>query len=348
MNKRMELVQGYTISPVINGCWQLSEGHSLKSPLDYEDVMKALTLLAEKGFTTFDCADIYTGVEEFLGKFLAQLKNHSTLSPQDIQIHTKYVPDMNLLAEINYDYTEKIIDRSLQRLGRDTLDLVQFHWWDYGVPGYVETAQDLARLQKKGKIRNIGVTNFDTDHFREIVEAGVPIASFQTQYSFFDRRPEKGLAAYCHSQNIPLLCYGTLCGGLLSEKWRGKSSADPETRSQIKYLQVIEDSLGWQGYQQLLDLLADIAGQQGVEIPHIAAKYILDKPEVGGVIIGVRNSSHVQSNEKLFGFDLTPHQTQQIDDFLAPFPILPGEPFELERTEGSKYRNIMKMNLNEK
>ena len=74
MVERYKLAEDYTIARVINGCWQLSEGHSLTKELDMQDVKKAFHMLAERGFTTFDCADIYTGTEEFLGEFLTELK----------------------------------------------------------------------------------------------------------------------------------------------------------------------------------------------------------------------------------------------------------------------------------
>ncbi|MDR2505308.1 MAG: aldo/keto reductase [Oscillospiraceae bacterium] len=346
MVERFELTPGYSISRVINGCWQLSAGHSLKNDLDKKDVMRALHTLAESGFTTFDCADIYTGVEEFLGEFGRELKSGG-VSPSDIQIHTKYVPDINLLSEVDYAYTEKIIDRSLTRLGRDVLDLVQFHWWDYDVQGCLETAGYLSKLRDKGKIRNIGVTNFDTAHFAELIEAGIPVVSFQSQYSVFDRRPEKKLLDYCKSRNVPLLCYGTISGGFLAEKWIGKASADLETRSQVKYLQVIEDTLGWDGYQELLMLLDKTARKHDVQIAHVAAKYILSQHGVGAAIIGVRNSKHAESNARIFSFNLDEAEIKQIKDFLDNYEIVDGEPFEQERTVGSKYRSIMKMNLNE-
>ena len=347
MVERFELAKDYTISRVINGCWQLSEGHSLKSNLDMKDVMKAFHMLAERGFTTFDCADIYTGTEEFLGEFLTELKSGSTLSPHDIQIHTKYVPDLSLLSEVDYNYTEKIIDRSLQRQKRDVLDLVQFHWWDYDVPGYLETAGDLLKLKEKGKIRNIALTNFDTKRLKEIVDAGIPIVSCQNQYSVFDRRPEKELLQYCKSKGITLLCYGTLSGGLLAEKWIGNEKIDPDNRSQVKYMQVIEETLGWDGYQKLLSLLEKMAKKHSVNIAHIATKYILSQEGVGASIIGVRNSRHVESNSHIFTFELEQSDIDEIKQFLSSYTILEGEPFELERTVGSKFRNIMKMNLNE-
>lgn len=347
MAERFQLAEDYTISRIINGCWQLSEGHSLKSKIDMKDVMKAFHMLAERGFTTFDCADIYTGTEEFLGEFLTELKDSSTLSPHDIQIHTKYVPDIDMLSEVDFNYTEKIIDRSLKRQKRDVLDLVQFHWWDYNVPGYLETAADLLKLKERGKIRNIALTNFDTKRVKEIVDAGIPIVSCQNQYSVFDRRVEKGLLDYCKEQNIALFCYGTLSGGLLAEKWIGEVEVDPDNRSHVKYLQVIEETLGWEGYQQLLNLLQKIAENHSVKIAHVATKYILSQEGVGASIIGVRNSRHVESNRQIFSFQLEQSEIDEITQFLSGYPILEGEPFELERTEDSKFRKIMKMNLNE-
>lgn len=345
--ERYTLAKDYTISRVINGCWQLSEGHNLKGNNDIEDVLKAFHMQVERGFTTFDCADIYTGTEELLGRFLRELKDSSSISPHDIQIHTKYVPDINLLDQVDFNYTEKIIDRSLQRQGRDVLDLVQFHWWDYDVPGYLETAADLLRLKEKGKIRNIGLTNFDTARIKEIVDAGIPIVSCQNQYSVFDRRVEKGFLDYCQEQGIAMFCYGTLSGGLLAEKWIGQSSIDPDNRSHVKYLQVIEETLGADGYQDLLLLLQRIGHKYGASIAHVATKYILNKTGVGASIIGIRNSKHVAANAAIFDFELEASDLTAIEAFLTPYPILEGEPFELERTDGSKFRNIMKMNLNE-
>lgn len=348
MNERIELTKDYTISRVLNGCWQLSEGHSLQAGLDFKDVMHAFHMLAEQGFTTFDCADIYTGVEEFIGTFITELKAGHGVSADDIQIHTKYVPDINYLSQVDYASTERIIDRSLKRLNRDTLDLVQFHWWDYDVPGCVETAGSLLRLKEKGKIRNIGVTNFDTAHLKELVDAGIPVVSMQAQYSLFDRRPERRLLDYCRTNDIKLLCYGTLSGGFLAERWIGEAAAEPETRSQIKYLQIIEDTLGWDGYQDLLRLLAGIAEKYKVSISNVASKYILCQDGVAGAIIGIRNSRHVQSNARIFGFDLADDEIGRIRNFLQEYPAPDGEPFELERTVGSKYRSIMHMNINEK
>lgn len=347
MEQRIELTEGYSISRVLNGCWQLSEGHSLDGALDFADIKRAFYMLTEQGFTTFDCADIYTGSEEFIGEFVKELRGSSSFSEKDIQIHTKYVPDINYLKQVDFAFTESIIDRSLKRLNREYLDLVQFHWWDYDIPGYIETAGDLLRLKEKGKIRNIGVTNFDTRRLAELVDAGIPIVSMQAQYSVFDRRIERKMQDYCRTHDIKLLCYGTLAGGLMAERWMGRQMTEPETRSQVKYLQVLEDSLGWEGYQKLLEILKELADHYDVSISNVATRYILSQSGVAGAIVGVRNSRHVESNARIFSFELTDNELTRIREFLSRFPTVEGEPFEQERTPGSKYRNIMHMNINE-
>ncbi|MCD8242058.1 MAG: aldo/keto reductase, partial [Lachnospiraceae bacterium] len=227
---KITLDNGYTFSRVINGCWQLSAEHCLKGQLNIDDALKAFHMLKERGLTTFDCADIYTGVEEIIGRFVDELKSMGGYSHDDIQVHTKYVPDLNILDKVNFEYTEKVVDRSLMRMHRDCLDLVQFHWWDYEVPGMMETAFDLVKLKEKGKIRNIAMCNFDTEHLKMMVDAGIPVMSNQTQYSVFDRRPEKALLPYSRENDIYSFCYGTLAGGFLAERWIvvDRSEFEPE------------------------------------------------------------------------------------------------------------------------
>ncbi|MCD8122148.1 MAG: aldo/keto reductase [Clostridiales bacterium] len=347
-SSKITLDNGYTFSRVINGCWQLSAEHCLKGQLNYDDALKAFHQLKERGLTTFDCADIYTGVEEILGRFVNELKSMGGYSHDDIQIHTKYVPDLNILDQVDFAYTEKVVDRSLLRMHRDCLDLVQFHWWDYEVPGMMETAFDLVKLQEKGKIRNIAMCNFDTEHLKQMIDAGIPVVSNQTQYSVFDRRPEKALLPYSREHDVYSFCYGTLAGGFLAERWIGadRSQFEPETRSHVKYLQIIEDSLGWDGYQKILLLLKEIADKYQVSISNVAVRYILNQPGVGAVMVGCRNSRHVEDNARILSFNLTEEEMERIRSFIGQYPMPEGEPFTLERTPGSRYRNIMKMNLN--
>ncbi len=88
-------------------------------------------------------------------------------------------------------------------------------------PRWLEALVWLDDLRRAGKVRHLGGTNFDTPHLREILAAGLPVVSMQVQYSLLDRRPENGFAALCQAHGVALLCYGTVAGGFLSDRWLG-------------------------------------------------------------------------------------------------------------------------------
>src|SRR4051812_30494558 len=124
--QRIALAPDYEISRVIRGGWQLSGSHSGKIS---GDPIGDMIAFADAGITTFDCADIYTGVEEMIGAFrqrYGDLRGAEALAR--IKVHTKFVPDLEVLPRIDKTYVMQVIDRSLQRLKLERLDLVQFHW----------------------------------------------------------------------------------------------------------------------------------------------------------------------------------------------------------------------------
>ncbi|MBX2874122.1 MAG: aldo/keto reductase [Saprospiraceae bacterium] len=346
--ERIELAAGYSISRVLKGGWHLAGGHGAVDTMQAIEDMKAFV---EAGITTFDCADIYTGVEELIGQFLKRYKaafRSGDLAP--VQIHTKYVPDFDKLDNLWKVDTEAIIDRSLQRLGVAQLDLVQFHWWDFNTPGYVEAALHLSDLQQAGKIRNIGVTNFDGAHVKELVEAGVKIVSNQVQYSILDRRPEVDLAAFQQKHKISFLNYGSIAGGFLTDRYLHAPAPSPpyENRSLTKYRLVIEENGNWDYFQAMLVLLRSIADKYEVGVAEVAARWGLQSPMVAGVIIGARNQRHLQKLKKLSGFSLDEADLKAIRQLISQAKGPSGPVFDLERDKAGKHGRIMKYNLNEK
>ena len=343
MIERFELGGGYSISRIVKGGWQLSKGHS-------EDVSKDpagdMFDFVRQGIDTFDCADIYTGVEEMIGEFLAQ----SPAGPP-VCVHTKYVPDLERLPGLTQRDVERVIDRSLRRLGRERLDMVQFHWWDTQVPGYVETAGWLRELQQSGKIDRLSLTNFNTKNTREILEAGIRLTTTQVQYSLLDTRPEKGLSELCAANDMHLLCYGTLAGGFLTDRWLG--AADPlndtvalENRSLTKYRLIIEEAGGWDVFQSLLETLARVSSRHGVSIAALASHWVLEQPRVAAVIIGARNTRHLDRYAEWFRFQLDDRDYREIEDVRSEMAVPPGDVFDLERDRTGRHGRIMKYNLN--
>lgn len=343
----MELQSGYSISRVIKGGWHLAGGHGAISE---EKALDDMYHFVKAGITTFDCADIYTGVETLIGKFRKKYADEfrsGELPP--IQIHTKYVPDYNALATLTKQETTKIIDRSLNRLGVEQLDLVQFAWWDYQFPKYLETAVHLSDLQKSGKIRFLGVTNFDTQRIQEMIDAGVDIASNQVQYSVLDQRVEQNMTTVTKKNNIPFLCYGSVAGGFLSDRYLNTPDPIPpyENRSLTKYRLIIDEFGGYELFQRVLQTLREIANRYKVDIAEVACKYILQKPMVAGVIVGARNRDHLNSLQKLDGFSLDIDDLNQIETIVALSKGPKGPFYELERDKTGKHGSIMKYNLNE-
>jgi aryl-alcohol dehydrogenase-like predicted oxidoreductase len=344
--ERFNLRPGYEISRVIHGGWQLAGGHGA---VDRAAAVSDLAAFCEAGIVTFDCADIYTGVEELIGEFRRQYGDrHGRVALAAVRVHTKLVPDLELLPRIKKSDVQAIVDRSLLRLKMERLDLVQFHWWDYEIPRMIETALWLDELRRAGKVELIGGTNFDTPNTQALLSAGIPLASMQVQYSMLDARPEHGLIDLCRSAGIHLLCYGSVAGGFLADRWLDAAEPRPpfENRSLTKYKLIIDDFGGWRLFQELLWVLHRIAGRHGTDIATVASRALLDRPQVAAVIVGARNRSHLAANLAITAVELTDEDHSEIAAVLARRRGPKGDTFELERDRGGHHGSIMKYNLN--
>jgi aryl-alcohol dehydrogenase-like predicted oxidoreductase len=337
---RVQLSPDYSISRVIKGGWHLAGGHGEINP---DEAIADMARFVEAGITTFDCADIYAGVEELIGAFR---RAYPSLARQ-IQIHTKYVPDLSALRSLTPEDVARGIDRSLRRLGVERLDVVQFHWWDYAAPHYVETALALDRLRAAGKIGHVSLTNFDAPRLTEILAAGVCVLSHQVQYSLIDDRPAGAMARLCAENSVSLLSYGALAGGFFSGRWLGASEPTGLTnRSLIKYKLIIDDFGGWDLFQELLRTLDLIARKHGATIAQIAARLVLDKPAVAAVIIGATSTAHLEEHVGIFALDLSLKDRAGIDQVLSQRRGPEGDVYDLERDRHGRHGAIMKYELN--
>ncbi len=333
----------YLVPRVILGGWQLAAGHSA-GPTDQTSIFEFWDRCLDRGLNTFDCADIYTGVEALIGAYGRRRRAAGQSRPQ---VHTKFVPDLGMLATIDRRYVERIVDRSLARLGVDQLDLVQFHWWDYQVPGYAATLGFLDDLRRDGKIRLIGLTNFDTPRLRELAATGIPMASIQVQYSVLDQRPARALAAAAQGARLPLLCYGTVAGGFLSDRWLGTNAPnEAENRSLVKYRLIIDEIGGWPAFQRVLETLREIADKQGASIAAVAIAFVLGQPGIGASIVGARHGGHLDELERAVTIRLDPKDGAAISAAIGRDPGPPGDVYAAERTTGGQHAAIMKYDLN--
>jgi len=305
------------ICRIVNGMWQVSGAHGRIQPAA---AVQNMFDYVDAGFTTWDLADHYGPAEDFIGEFRRQLlATRGAAALANVQAFTKWVPRPGPMTR---SIVEHNIALSLRRMDVDTLDLLQFHWWDYEDENYLTALSHLAQMRDAGQIRHLALTNFDTAHLQIITEHGIRVVSNQVQYSLIDLRPEVRMVPFCQEHNISLLTYGTLCGGLLSEAYVGQPEprgAALNTASLRKYKQMIDAWGGWELFQELLGVLKHIADTYGVSIANVAVRAILDRPTVAGVIVGVRLgvTDHHTDNTRVFEFTLTPEDHQRIQAVLA-------------------------------
>jgi aryl-alcohol dehydrogenase-like predicted oxidoreductase len=297
---KIALADDLHICRILNGMWQISGGHG---QINRESALLEMLKFHRAGFTTWDLADIYGPAESYIGEFRKRLPSQDLLQSQAL---TKFVPNPGPMTKSIVEYH---IDQSLQKMSTDSLDLVQFHWWDYSNLSYLDALEQLSKLQDKGKIKHLGLTNFDTKRVQIMVEKGFKLVSNQVQYSILDQRPEKSMVSLCQKHGILLLTYGTLLGGFLTEKYLNSPKphrADLTNYSLQKYYHMIETWGGWELFQELLCVLSEIAKKHDSSIANVSTKFVLDKPAVAGVIIGARLgiSEHIEDNAKVFDLQL--------------------------------------------
>jgi aryl-alcohol dehydrogenase-like predicted oxidoreductase len=331
----LQVTPDLRICRLLTGMWQVSGAHGR---IDPSAAVAAMVAYHDAGYTTWDLADHYGPAEDLIGALRRRLAaSRGAQALGDVQAFTKWVPSP---GRITRRTVEEAIARSCRRMGVDALDLLQFHWWEYEHPGFLDALDALAQLQREGTIRHLALTNFDTEHLRLIVERGLPIVSNQVQYSLIDRRPEVQLAAYCRQHGISLLAYGTLCGGLLSERYLGQPEpprGSLSTASLQKYKPMVDAWGDWGRFQRLLTTLKQIATKHQVSIANVAARYVLDRPAVAGVIVGARLgvSDHLADNTRVFGLRLVDAaDLQAIEASLAD----PRDLYRLIGDCGDEYR----------
>lgn len=346
MVERALLRPGYSCSRILKGGWQLAGGHGR---VNQAEAIRDMAAFADAGITSFDCADIYTGVEELIGAFIAQLRrDRGAEAAEVVEVHTKLVPDLARLPDLRPEEIEAIIDRSLRRLRVDRLHLVQCFWWDMTLGRPVELLSTLQELQAKGKIAHLGCTNWDTDTMTRLIGAGLDLATAQVQYSILDQRPAGRVAQWCGTHDMQILAYGTLAGGFLTESWLGAPEPGHsfENRSLIKYRLIIDEFGGWALFQELMQTLAALSRKHGSHIGAVASAWVLDQPVVAGVIIGARTARHLPRTLEIDELRLEPEDHLALDAILARRKGPSGPVYGLERDRNGPHGRIMKYDLN--
>ncbi|WP_342237421.1 aldo/keto reductase [Inquilinus sp. OTU3971] len=319
--ERIDLGPGLSISRLVCGLWQVADLEKDGTILDPERGADALDAYARAGFDSFDMADHYGSAELIAGRLLAR---HGK-GPGRPVAFTKWCPEPGPMTAA---VVRRGVQDRLDRLGVDRVDLLQFHWWTFEHPAWLDALHEMARLREEGLIGAIGVTNFDAAHLAVALADGVPVLTNQVSFSLVDRRAAGALSDLCRAKGVNLLAYGTLCGGFLSDKWLGRPepAAMPDW-SRSKYKRFIDAAGGWDVFQGILQAAADVAGKHGVSLSNVATRWVLEHEAVAAAIIGVRlgESEHRADNLGAFGFALDAEDRGRLDDAFAAATPIPGD-----------------------
>jgi aryl-alcohol dehydrogenase-like predicted oxidoreductase len=275
------------VSQIAFGAWELGgEWGSFCADEAIAAIRRARTL----GINLFDTAQGYGfgASERFLATALRDDLDHSRA---DVVIATKgglrSTPD-GLVRDSSPAWLRQGVDESLDALGVDYLDLYQIHWPDPKV-AFAETAGALQELVAEGKIRHVGVSNFDVDQITEFGRSQ-PVETLQAPYHLFRQDAARELLPFCLQQGAGVLAYGPLAHGLLSGRLHENATFAPDDWRNLSPL--------FQGEPlarnlEVVRALQSIADDLGATVSQLAVAWVLGNPAVDVAIVGTRNAQHV-------------------------------------------------------
>ncbi|MCO5731388.1 aldo/keto reductase [Rhizobium sp. SSA_523] len=318
---RTLLAPGLEISRLVCGLWQVADMEKDGTTIDPETGADALQAYVEAGFDSFDMADHYGSAEIITGHLL---KRYGAGEKRP-RAFTKWCPEPQPMTR---DVVRRGVEERLRRLGVEKIDLLQFHWWTFQHPAWLDALHEMQAMKDEGLIGALGLTNVDAAHLALALADGIEIASNQVSFSLVDRRASQDLSALCQRSGVKLLAYGTLCGGFLSERWLGQ----PEPHaiadwSRSKYKRFIDVAGGWTAYQGILRAASSIARKHGVSLSNVASRWVLEHEAVAATIIGARlgESEHRDDNLNVFRFSLDDEDKALLDDAFAGTQPIPGD-----------------------
>ena len=288
------------ITPILMGTWQA--GKKMWAGIDDEESIKAIQAAVEAGITTIDTAEVYGEghSEQIVAQAVGKIRDRLVYASKVFANHLKH------------DKVIEACERSLTNLQTDYLDLYQIHWpsGSFGnekVP-IEETMQALNKLKEDGKIRAIGVSNFNRTQLEEASQYG-RIDSLQPPYSLFWRKIERDAVPYCVEHNISVLAYSSMAQGLLTGKFKpGHEFAKEDHRS----ANVLFQGENFERAQNALEQLKPIAEKHNCTLAQLSLAWLIAQPQTNA-IAGARTAEQAQDNAKAASVDLSSEELQEID-----------------------------------
>jgi len=292
------------VSKVGLGTWAL--GSDFFGETDDQRSINAIQAAIDNGITLIDTAPAYGDghSEKVVGQAIKGRRENVVLATKcGVKRDGK-----SFNITLKPDSVRQEVDDSLRRLDVEVIDLYQIHWPDKDTP-IEDTLEVLLRAQEAGKFRYLGLSNFKPDQMDEVNEIA-EFVSLQPQYSLLHRKIEGGTLPYCRENNIGVVSYGTLAGGILTGKFTEIPDFDEEDRRSDFYNYFQEPT--WTKVQQLLDVLRDIATDRNVPVPQVAITWAAQQPGITSPLVGAKTADQAASNAKAGEWDLSEDELARI------------------------------------
>jgi aryl-alcohol dehydrogenase-like predicted oxidoreductase len=279
---------------------------------DVGDSTDAIQHAIELGINFFDTAQGYGfGAAERLLADALWVRTRR----EDVIIATKGGLRMDgdrLLRDAGRQWLRAGVESSLRNLRTDYIDLYQVHWPDLHTPPE-ETAAALEELVAEGKIRHVGVSNYDVDQMEALGRYG-RVETLQPAYHLFHRDIEEKILRYTAEHDIGVLVYGPIAHGLLSGRMTASTTFDPDD-----WRGKSPDFTGENFRRNLavVERLKELARERGVSLPQLAVAWTLAHPAVDVAIVGARRPVQLDGTAPAADIELTAADLQKIDAILA-------------------------------
>ncbi len=288
-----------------------------------DEARSLVDIALEGGITLFDSADSYSNglAETILGQAIAGRRERLLLATKVFFRTGPGEFDVGLSRQ----HLVESCEASLRRLGTDHIDLWQMHAFDARVP-VEETLRALDDLQRAGKIRYVGCSNFSGWQLMKSLalagQHGLPrYVAHQAYYSLMGREFEWELMPLAVDQDVGTLVWSPLAGGRLSGK-TGRDQPPPEG-TRWAALEAYGAALPEAQYFDLIDVLRAIAAELGRSVSQVALNWVLHRPTVASLVIGARNAAQLRDNLRTVDFRLTPEQVDRLNQASSQQPVYP-------------------------
>ena len=284
-----------------------------------EQATRCIHAAVDSGITLFDTANQYGAgeAERVLGQALRAYPRSRYMIATKLYFPVGDEPDQGLSAA----QIEKQLDRSLERLGVDFIDLYQCHRYDKETP-LDETLQALDRAVKAGKVRAIGFSEWTAEQIEAaaVLASGSGLTAFsssQPQYSMLWRKPEAAVFRACAQHRIGNLAFSPLAHGVLSGKYVPGQPAPIGSRAASSEMNIFMETAGRHFRSDYLleavEELKPIAAELGLTMAQMALAWVLRRPEVASAIIGASRPEQVADNVRAVGVKLPVEVLERID-----------------------------------